>query len=388
MRKKINIYWRMKSNIISFFSKRWRVLIILLCIFFIADFYWTTGLVEKKEIAININSSFLKNAHLNIICTINNSLSEFNSDPEFIPLGYNKVHERISDWIEIEYSGILPDTANIPDTIDLGDYYYFKYRHYDCSIHGRDSSFFVSEYYNKSFFDPIICIDVKSKDLKNHYWLNPLFTRVDSLLIFHEAAKIDKYTYAYLNKKNQHHMLVKGMKNESSFKYFAKPINETQKDSIIHINVAYEGNFFQKEIKRLTKYIYTHIKVKFDNVPEKYYRDTRMEYYSDDIYPDSIYIYSNLRDMKLVIKHQNLPLPGLNITPEPDIITGTYIEYNSYEKCKQILKSGIIIYAENLHYKSFINNLDFILATILGALISILVDIIVRKIYIKRHYRH
>ena len=57
MRKKINIYWRMKSNIISFFSKRWRVLIILLCIFFIADFYWTTGLVEKKEIAININPS-------------------------------------------------------------------------------------------------------------------------------------------------------------------------------------------------------------------------------------------------------------------------------------------------------------------------------------------
>lgn len=377
MRKRIYIYWRIKSRVISFFTKKWKTLIILLFIFLIADFYWITGLVERKEIIINVNSSFIKNASLNIICTINNSLSEFDSDPEGHLVKYHQVPYKTCDWIELEYSGVIPNIANIPDTIDEGDYYFFEYSHYDNFVHPKDSIFFVSNYYKKSYIDPIVCINLKSKDLKRDYWLNPMYPIIDSLLIFHEVKKINNNECALINKKNRHHVLLKGVKSESEVKYFAKPISENQKDSIIDINLAYEGDFFQKKLKRLTKYIYTHIKVKFDNIPEKYYRDCHQEYF----YSDSIYMLSHLRDMKFVIKYQNLPLPDLNISPEPDLINSAYLEYTSYEKCKQILKSGIIIYAENLHYKNFINNLDFILATILGALISILVDILIRKTY-------
>lgn len=377
MRKKINISWRIFSNTISFFSKRWKSLVILLCIFLIADFYWATGLVEKKEIVINVDSSFIKNADLKITCTINNTLSEFDSDPEFMLLKYEQLPKKVGDWIEVEYFGTIPDMANIPDTIDCGKSYIFKYRHYDRFIHDKDSAFFVNEYDNKSYIDPIICINLKSKDLKRDYMINPFYPDTDSLFIFDENNKVNNYTYAFINKQNQHNMLVKRTRNESEIKYFSKPINEDQKDSTIHINLAYEGHFFQKRFKRLTKYIYTYIKVKFDNVPEKYYRDTHQDFY----YDDSIYRFSHLRNMSFIIKHQNLPLPNLNISPEPDIINSTYIEYNSYEKCEQILKSGVMIYAENLHYKNFIDNLDFILATLLGALISILVDILIRKTY-------
>lgn len=377
MRKKINIFWKIFSNTIFFFSKRWKSLVILLCIFLIADFYWTTGLVEKKEIVITVNSSFIKNADLNIICTINNTLSEFDSDGESMLLKYFQSPNKISDWIELEYFGTIPNMANIPDTIDCGNYYIFKYRHYDHFIHYKDSAFFVNEYDKKSYMAPIICINLISEDLKRDYMLNPYYPKTDSLFVFDEYNKINNSTYAFINKKSQHNMLVKRTRKESEIKYFSKPINEGQKDSTIYINLAYEGDFFQKRFKRLTKYIYTYIKVNFDNVPEKYYRDTHQKFY----YNDTIYNFSHLRNMRFIIKHQNLPLPNLNISPEPDLINSTYIEYNSYEKCKQILNSGVMIYAENLHYKSFIDNLDFILATLLGALISILIDILIRKTY-------
>lgn len=379
MRKKINIYWGIKSSITAFFVKQWRLLIIIICIFLIADFYWTTSLVEKKEITININSSFVKNAHLNIICTINNSLNEY--EPKNNYPYYEQVPYKKSDWIELDFDGIIPHKENIPDTINLIDYYYFKYYHYDSLLYKEDSIFFVSDYYNKSYIDPIVYIDLQSEQLNEAYLMKqPYPFREWIKLSSHESGKIDNQTDFYLNKYNNHHWIIKNTDNAFSFKYFAKPINKTQVDSVFKVQLVYEGSFFQNEIKRLTKYIYTQIKIKFKNIPEKYYKDSHGEWDGLD-FDDYKYKSLNLRRMSFIIKYTDLPLPDLNITPEPDVINTTYLEYNSYEKCNQILNSGIIIYAENLHYKSFINNLDFILATILGALISILVEVIIRRTY-------
>ena len=72
------------------------------------------------------------------------------------------------------------------------------------------------------------------------------------------------------------------------------------------------------------------------------------------------------------------PMYFATVSPIPDEQTASTITYYDDEKLKQIYKSGIYVYAESLSTKKDFDNRNFILATIIGFLFSMIIDIIYR----------
>ena len=72
------------------------------------------------------------------------------------------------------------------------------------------------------------------------------------------------------------------------------------------------------------------------------------------------------------------PMYFATISPTPDIQTSSTITYYDNEKLKQIYRNGIYVYAESLLTKKDFDNRNFILATIIGFLFSMIIDILYR----------
>jgi len=72
------------------------------------------------------------------------------------------------------------------------------------------------------------------------------------------------------------------------------------------------------------------------------------------------------------------PMYFATISPTPDEQTASTITYYTNEKLQQIYKNGIYVYAESLLTKKDFENRNFILATIIGFLFSMIVDILYR----------
>lgn len=72
------------------------------------------------------------------------------------------------------------------------------------------------------------------------------------------------------------------------------------------------------------------------------------------------------------------PMYFATVSPTPDEQTASTITYYNNEKLQQIYKNGIYVYAESLLTKKNFDNRNFILATIIGFLFSMIVDILYR----------
>jgi len=66
------------------------------------------------------------------------------------------------------------------------------------------------------------------------------------------------------------------------------------------------------------------------------------------------------------------PMYYANVVPEPDEKTISTISYTMPEKLEEIYRKGVYVYAESLSNKKGFENKNFILATIIGGLISLL----------------
>jgi len=65
---------------------------------------------------------------------------------------------------------------------------------------------------------------------------------------------------------------------------------------------------------------------------------------------------------------------------QPDVITPLSIVYNTTESIKEISRQGLFINARPLSNNNFIETRNFILATVIGAILSIIIDLIITLI--------
>ena len=72
------------------------------------------------------------------------------------------------------------------------------------------------------------------------------------------------------------------------------------------------------------------------------------------------------------------PMYFATVSPAPDEQTSSTITYYDNEKLQQIYRNGIYVYAESLLTKKNFENRNFILATIIGFLFSMIIDILYR----------
>ena len=70
----------------------------------------------------------------------------------------------------------------------------------------------------------------------------------------------------------------------------------------------------------------------------------------------------------------------MTLSPEPDEMGGTFISYFNKDKIDYILKNGLYVYSESLSNKRDYEMINFILATVIGCLFSMIIDLIYRII--------
>lgn len=78
---------------------------------------------------------------------------------------------------------------------------------------------------------------------------------------------------------------------------------------------------------------------------------------------------------KLVIDTYNNPLSLMSIYPQPDRLTSNFIIYNDPDKLETLSNQGILIYGESIRKKDLAEKMNFILASIIGVLFSVLAEI-------------
>lgn len=82
---------------------------------------------------------------------------------------------------------------------------------------------------------------------------------------------------------------------------------------------------------------------------------------------------------ELIINTYNNPLSLISIYPQPDELTASNIVYNDPDKLEILSNQGILIYGENIRKKDLIEKMNFIIASFIGVLFSILAEIGVKR---------
>lgn len=93
---------------------------------------------------------------------------------------------------------------------------------------------------------------------------------------------------------------------------------------------------------------------------------------------------STIPNMSLEFNHSNHPLHLLSLSPEPDYKTPYFFGYETPQKIRQVCNQGITLYAEIIENKDRNEKLNFILASFIGVLFSVLAEIGVKHFNGKR----
>lgn len=128
------------------------------------------------------------------------------------------------------------------------------------------------------------------------------------------------------------------------------------------IENKYYGNFFTS----IKGKVYTRLNIEFEKVNEvmNWGNTLGCDTHEIDYFPSFIRLY-----------YSHALLLIQSISPEPDSINSSFIEYSSIRKLQAIKDNGFLIYAENLSTKERNEKINFLLASFIGVLFSVLAEI-------------
>ena len=359
--KSLNINIPTTVRFIRKIMKFWLVILVLL-IALLYTYFWL-NLNEEKIVHIKVRTEYLNHPNLALIISLNNNF-------------YHKERSPM-DCIKLRMRG------NISDTLAVSRYYRLK---------NKDFShlYFDSEPLN--FFDmelekgievnkkdkPYVLVECKSSEKIKYFEDN---RRTNSYreedIILEDSVKYSNTTYMkklkYVNSKYDIYELAcrrKGIfdtkevyihKNHYILKFDTlRGLCEDGPDFLIENN--YYGNFFTSSKGK----VYTRLKIKFEKVNEvmNFGKILKCDIHEIDYFPNSIRLY-----------YSYAPLLIQSISPEPDSINSSFIEYSSINKMRAIKDDGFLIYAENINTKERNEKINFLLASLIGVLFSVLAEI-------------
>lgn len=338
--KSLNINIPTTVQFIRKIAKFW-VLVLLLLISLLYTYFWLNS-VDENEISFNLESFYADYDNVKIVITLNEQ-----EQPHYeLPSG---------NIIQVNANGVINDSTEIDSIvfqiaksqwgeIKLSESYKklasVKKKQIDHSINKASVRFDISTNkdieYIKDFY--------KSHDPNSYVILDSIKINGGGRhLVYHTK---DKNHYSYITeypKRGNHYV-------SSEFIYnWNKPRGD--KNNRFRIHQYFKSDFFESiRSKNLTR-IYLSINT------------------------STIMRYRFKGDYELVINTYNNPLSLITIYPQPDKLTADNIVYNDPNKLEILSNQGILIYGENIRKKDLVEKINFILASFIGVLFSILAEI-------------
>ena len=359
--KSLNINIPTTVRFIRKIMKFW-LLIFVLLIALLYTYFWLNS-NEEKIVNIKVRTEYLNHPNLELSISLNNNFYHRERDP--------------MDCIELKMSG------NISDTLAVSHYYRSKNKDLSHVYFDSDPLNFSDMKIEKEIEankkdKPYVLVEYKSSEKIKYFEDNcrTNFYRKEDIKL-EDSVKYNNYTYKkklkYANSKYDIYELAcrrKGIfdtkevyihKNHYILKFDTlRGLCEDGPDFLIEND--YYGNFFTSNKGK----VYTRLKIKFEKVNEvmNFGKILKCDIHEIDYFPRSIRLY-----------YSYAPLLIQSISPEPDSMNSSFIEYSSINKMRAIKDDGFLIYAENINTKERNEKINFLLASLIGVLFSVLAEI-------------
>lgn len=383
--KSLNINIPTTVRFIKAIAKFW-VFVLIMLITLLYIYFWLNT-TEENGIGISVNTNYITDARANLHIRLNDSIRFSNKHKirDVIELSCNGYicepnYREYLDSLRRENDKKFRNSLQNPDTITETGKFLYENRIFllnsESIIDNTKQTWspINKEYSERTDNAPAIKLSVRSKnkiidvfnsDKKNkegYFWSGNIVQEYNyKNCKVYTNKTINSYIYEIASKDGDYY--------EKISHYIAK--SSPQKD-YIKIENSYLGNFFSS----LRSKIRVHLSVSFKTVhndPEYSYKNKKDKDFGS---------YGTLSGIS--IHHYQLPLYILTLYPEPDEIDRHSIEYTTRKKLNQIKDEGITIYAENLNNKDRNEKLNFILASFIGVLFSVLAEIGVKHFNGKR----
>ncbi len=340
--KSLNINIPTTIRFIRKIAKFW-IFVLLLLISLLYTYFWLNS-VDENKISFDLESFYTDYENVKIEITLNGK--EQKRPHNELPSG---------NIIEVNVNGIIHDSTEIDsiefrmlesqwDKIKLSESYKklasVKKKQIDHSINKASVRFDISTNKDVEY--------IKSFSKSN---IPHSYVTLDSIKINGGGRHLvyynkDKNNYSYITEYSK-----KGDRYVSSEIIYNWDIPRSDKINRFRIHQYFKSDFFESiRCKNLT-----HIYLSINN--STFMRDRFKG------------------DFELVIDTYYNPLSLISIYPQPDKLTTNNIVYNDPDKLEILSNQGILIYGENIRKKDIVEKMNFILASFIGVLFSILAEI-------------
>lgn len=344
--KSLNINIPTTIRFIRKIAKFW-VFVVIILISLLYTYFWLNSM-EENELSLDLESFYTDYDDVEIRISLNSK--------EQKQLGHELPSGNI---IHIYANGVINDSTQIDskifqfvssqwDEIKLSESYKklanVKKKQIEHSINKASVRFKLST--NKD----IEYLKDYSRSLTPNSYMTLDSVRIKGggrHMAFHNKAK-DSYTYITEYPK-------KGNRYVSSEFIYSWDKHENNIANRFQASQSFKSNFFESiRCKNLTR-IYLSINT-----------STHMRYRFKGNYELTINTYNN-------------PLSLISIYPQPDELTANRIVYNDPDKLEILSNQGVLIYGESIKKKDLIEKMNFIIASFIGVLFSILAEIGVKR---------